>query len=253
MKVLDIDMDFFLNKKTSADVPRVSSDFYHPWKRYDVINFLEKRLGLNKNNKIKGRIFKEHQGSFYFWTEQIANNTLRIPFEVVHIDSHMDLGLGYGSWRAIMDDLVNCDIDDRLIYMKENDLKPNEGDYLLYAISLRWISKLVHVPNINDSDRNDYILYIMENCKDGANNIQLCHNTSVSSTLLNDICDDELQLQKYYENCIFEPKVKFNIVDSNNDYLYSSYDFITFAISPNYTPKEADFIIDIIKEYIDEI
>ena len=116
-----------------------------------------------------------------------------------------------------------------------------------------WISKLVHVPNINDKQRNDYILYTMENCKDGADNIQLCHHTRVSSILFNDIYDNEVQLQKYYKYCIFEPKVKFNIIDANNDYLHSSYDFITFAISPNYTPKEADFIINIMKEYIDEI
>ena len=111
MKVLDIDMDFFLNEKTFFESPRASSDFYYPWKKCDVINFLEKRLGLNKNNKVKGRICIKHQGSFYFWKEQIENKTLKIPFEVIHIDSHMDLGLGYGSWRVIMDDLINNDID----------------------------------------------------------------------------------------------------------------------------------------------
>ncbi len=60
MKVLHIDMDFFLNEKTSFESPRASSDFYYPWKECGVINFLEERLGLNKNNKIEGRIYIKH-------------------------------------------------------------------------------------------------------------------------------------------------------------------------------------------------
>ena len=53
-------MDFFLNEKTSFESPRASSDFYYPWKECGVINFLEERLGLNKNNKIEGRIYIKH-------------------------------------------------------------------------------------------------------------------------------------------------------------------------------------------------
>lgn len=31
------------------------------------------------------------------------------------------------------------------------------------------------------------------------------------------------------------------------------FDFIVFAQSPNYTPRSADYIIEVIRDYIDEI
>lgn len=254
MLVLDIDMDFFLDSKPSKAESRLSEDYYKVWSKEDIIDFLENKLGLDKNNKINGRIFNYHNESYEFWKEKIISSELITPFTVVHIDSHMDLGLGFPSWVQILDNILATDYQNRQTYMENNKIIPNEGDYLLYAISLRWINKLIHVPNINDRDKNDYLLYIKEKCSDASSNIELVHNKLLSATTFNTIWNNPEELNKYYSNCKFEPKVAFDIVDfKDNLDLDNDYKFITFAISPNYTPSNADFIIDIMREYIDEV
>ena len=124
MKVLDIDMDFFLNEKTNKFENRADPDYIFPWKKTDIINFLENNLGLKKSKKIKGRIIQKHNESFYFWREQINDGYLKIPFEIVHVDSHMDLGLGYGSWVKVLDEIISYDIGKRekiIIQLKGED------------------------------------------------------------------------------------------------------------------------------------
>ena len=59
MKILDIDLDFFLNdiaNSRSDYGERLSSDEYFPWEAEDVKAFLECQCGLTKENKIKGRM-----------------------------------------------------------------------------------------------------------------------------------------------------------------------------------------------------
>ncbi|ODP27117.1 hypothetical protein PTI45_03438 [Paenibacillus nuruki] len=63
-------------------------------------------------------------------------------------------------------------------------------------------------------------------------------------------CCEELENQKF----IPQKKVAFNIIkdyqiykeDKTNDF-----DYIVFSQSLSYTPKSADFIVDIILDYID--
>lgn len=48
-------------------------------------------------------------------------------------------------------------------------------------------------------------------------------------------------------------EVPFVIIPSVEDVKYNGeFDFIVMAQSPNYTPASADFIINIVKEYIEE-
>ena len=100
MKILDIDMDYFLE-----DVPhfipedctdRISEDF-KTWNKEKIIDFIENRLKLSKNNKIKGKIVQHHHEALYYWKNLIDSGLLKVPFEVIHVDSHADLGLGYTS------------------------------------------------------------------------------------------------------------------------------------------------------------
>ena len=108
MKVLDIDMDYFLE-----DVPysipqectsRVSED-YKPWNKEKIIDFIENNLGLSTNSKIKGKIVQNHHEALYYWNDLVSIEALRAPFEVIHVDSHADLGLGFASQFFIFENL----------------------------------------------------------------------------------------------------------------------------------------------------
>ena len=67
MRILDLDMDYFLSEPPSFipenSTERVDGEWYKPWNEKDVITFLENNLGL-KNKKIKGKIINNNTMSF---------------------------------------------------------------------------------------------------------------------------------------------------------------------------------------------
>lgn len=257
MKLLDIDMDYFLDKVPrfipDSSIERLDDNDYFPWKRADVISFLENNIGLSKNKKLRGKIIINHNEALYEWRKLIDANELEKPFEVVHIDSHADLGLGYASWVFIFTELLGIEFEKRskiedYEYMFKKYYKPGIGDYLLFAIAFRWISKLTYICNQKERG-NDYIWMTMKNLKEPNDKIQLSYNRENSP--LNIYSDKDKQ--RYLSTAIFEPEVEFEILREIKSIKYDgNFDFFTFCISPNYTPKSADFIIDIIRKYIIE-
>lgn len=257
MKVLDLDMDYFVNP-VAAFVPensneRLGDEEFIVWEKNKVVTFLEQNLKLSKNKKIKGRIVKNHNEVLYYWRDLIHSKKIDTPFEVIHVDSHADLGLGYASWAFIFEKLLGETVEDRdkiEEYAKNFDYKrkPGIGDFLLYALAFRWISKLTYICNPNE-DGLDYLKYIMKNCDDYSGKIQLPFNKEYPATTLN----NEWDVKKYLRTSILEPEVDFKIIRDIDEVNYNGdFDILTLSISPNYTPESADFIIDIIKDYIFE-
>lgn len=255
-KILDIDMDYFLHEVpmyiTADSKNRVDGEVYVPWTKESVISFIENNLGLSKQNKINGKIVEHHHEALYCWRDLINQLDIKIPFEVVHVDSHADLGLGFSSWVFILEKILGIDVEKRsdIEHYKDkfDEYKlPNIGDYLLFALSFRWISKLTYVSNPSETG-DDYPIYIMKNFDDNSGKIQLPYNNKYPAT---DIFDGTKKRKEYLKSSILEPEVEFDIVKRPEDVKYKGdFDFITFCISPNYTPESANFIIDIIKEYI---
>lgn len=103
MKVLDLDMDYFMTEIAHTPfscTERLEEDFYSEsvWKAEKVRSFLEDNLGLSQKHKIPGRIVSGHNEALFFWEELINGKKLSDPFDVVHVDSHADLGLGDALW-----------------------------------------------------------------------------------------------------------------------------------------------------------
>lgn len=196
----------------------------------------------------------------FYWKKLIVQKKLTTPFEVVHIDSHADLGLGYSSWDYISNQLLMIPLEERfenrkykLVSGEMRDI--GIGDYLLFAIAFQWISKLTYCANPN-GDKNDYIWETMKNFKEELiwdkpvlNTIQLMHNDQMQ---IPDFQALEEEKEKYLSTAIKEPEVPFKIIPSIKSVVYDgNFDFITVAQSPNYTPESIDFVLEIIKEYMD--
>jgi hypothetical protein len=50
-----------------------------------------------------------------------------------------------------------------------------------------------------------------------------------------------------------EPVIPFDVYDDYRAFHQEGYDFVTLAQSPRYAPKSSDRIMDIVREYIEEI
>jgi hypothetical protein len=221
MRILDLDLDFFLNKIVfwKKNNKRLNEKDYIPWKKDKLINFLENQCNLSKDNKIDGKIVKKHHEAFYFWNELINNNKLKTPFEVVHVDAHADLGMGDNSYNYIIGELLKIPPQKR-----NNPQHINEGNYLAFAIANRWISKLKYITH--PLGGNDILKeYLIDN--EITNNIKLNND---------------------------EPVVEFEKIQGKNYIDNGKYfDYIVLSISPRYTPKRADKLIPVFKKYINEI
>ena len=128
----------------------------------------------------------------------------------------------------------------------EQYFEPGIGDYLLFAVSYRWIKKLVYVCNpVGLGD--DYLWMILKDGIEPNDRIQLAHNNDIRAI------DIAMNQQEYYATAIHEPEVEFDIIRNIENINYDGkFDYLTFSISPNYTPASADFIIELIKDYIEE-
>lgn len=255
MKILDIDMDYFLDYPL-ANIPnrlvnRVENEECKKsvWSEFRVRTFFEKNLGLSKDKKIKGRIVTGHDESLFFWKELIDKEKIVTPFSVVHVDSHADLGFGsLGCFPYVQDELIYLPVKirSRLCYDEfEVDgefYKIDIGNYLLFAIAYRWISDLTYCGNPNH-DSGDVPPQILLN-KIPNYKFEKKVSTRIKITPRNYIDRKSVE----------EPEIPFSILPNVEDVNYhGDFDYAVMAQSPNNTPENADFIMEVFKEYIEEI
>ena len=266
MKILDIDMDYFMERIASVNddvIERLSEEDYGGcvWTEQRVRSFLENNLGLSKRNKIKGRIVAGHNEALFFWKELIASNALTTPFEVIHVDSHADLGLGFDSIYHIRKYLLAYPVEERPEHNRYVDFSgrmkiESIGDYLLFAIAYQWISKIIYCANPN-GDKNDYIWQTLKDFEENLiwdepveNTIQLLYNPDMDLPHYN---DNKFVKREYIKRSCKEPEVPLLIIPTVEAVNFDGkFDYIVMAQSPNYTPASADFIMDIVREYINE-
>lgn len=239
MRVLDIDLDFFLADCCELAAPgeRPEVTGCEPWQPDSVRAFLEKNCGLTKEKPIPGRVFPTHDGALLFWNELLASGKLNSPFSVTHIDAHSDLGIGKPGPGFVLNSVLpiqpekRTDIE-RYYRMKQLD----EANYLLFALAFRWVDALENVRN--PKSRPDIPGFAQKDEEGKYSSIRL---SSFTSELF------EAQNGK-------EPQLPFRVFDDYHAFRANEdFDFISLAISPRYAPKEADELVPLIAEYIKKI
>lgn len=246
-KILDIDLDFFLNDIAfwKSDKDRLSSEDYYPWKPEDIVRFLEVNCGLNKMAKIKGRVVINHQEVFHFWRELIEKKCLIVPFNLIHIDAHADLGLGDSSWVYLMGELLHKDIKERK-YPRESSQGLNSGSYLAFAIACRWIKTLKYIHHPKGG--NDLMPYHFKDFNSKTNILELkkCDFTRVNTCSIHPTDESFCVISK-------EPQVPFEMLDMESYHDDGNHDYITLCKSPGFTPIESDNLVPLFEEYMDVI
>ena len=93
---------------------------------------------------------------------------------------------------------------------------------------------------------NDYVWMILKDGMEPNDKIQLVHNEEMKAIEI------ASNTERYYATAKREPEVAFEIVRWAENISYNGeFDYLTFCVSPNYTPTAADFIIELMKEYIE--
>ncbi|MDO5143570.1 MAG: UPF0489 family protein [bacterium] len=237
MRVLDLDLDFFLADCCPLAAPgsRPDVDGCEPWSKADVAAFLEEQCGLSAQRPVPGRIFDTHDQALVFWHEQMEKGSLTAPFHVTHVDAHSDLGIGYPGPGFVLYNVLPRPMPQRVDiagYYRQKKL--DEANYLLFALAFRDISGLDNVRN--PRSRADIPPQLLS--ESDAECIRL---RSLTSRLFED------------QNGV-EPMIPFHVYDDYRTFrACAPYDFMTLAISPRYAPREADALLEVIARYLKPI
>lgn len=231
MRVLDLDMDFFLSGPCPLAVlgDRPAKESATPWDEAEVVRFLEDQCGLSLEHPVPGAIFDTHDKALDYWAARLADGSLTAPFEVAHVDTHSDLAFGPPGTNYVLNVVLSRLPDQRAIidtYREAVEL--DEANYLLFALAFRWIDRLSYVRN--PKSHQDIPCQLLN----AQGDIRLCSFISRMMEARNGP----------------EPVIPFAVYDDYTKLNTQGYDFVTLAQSPRYAPASADFIMDIVSRYI---
>jgi hypothetical protein len=246
-RVLDIDIDLFVNEPAYWCEPgeRLSSDDYRAWSEIEIRSFLEARCGLSRANRIPGRIVDHHHEVFYVWRDLVESSRVEAPFEVVHPDSHADLGLGDPGWVYLMGELLHLPISERANPKVGWD-HMNAGNYLAFAAACGWLSKLTYVHHPKGG--GDLMPYHFKNFDITANEIELKRCPLERLRHLR----AELAQPSYIKFGVEQigPTLPFQKISCLDYRSERAFDYVFFARSPEFTPVESDLLLPVFQEYI---
>lgn len=246
MRVLDLDLDYFLDdppfgvsikQNRRIDDPNCINSV---WSEERVRSFFENNLGLSKQKKYKGRIVEGHDETLYFWEELIENKLITPPFSVVHVDSHGDLGVNSIGVGFVLEYVITWPVNIRKPKYCNNfkgEGEINIANYLLFAAAFRWISDLTYCGNSKMAGADVPEQIVIDN---------------IPYPVFKNKYKSYIKLRSNQVNS--EPLIPFTMISTLEEVDFSGdFDYISLAQSPNYTPTNADFIMDIFREYIEEI
>lgn len=231
MRVLDMDMDFFL----SGPCPlapfgaRPQEGCVSVWSEAEVVRFLEEQCGLDRAHPVPGAVFDTHDKALDFWAARIGDGSLTAPFEVVHVDTHSDLAFGPPGTGYVLNVVLSRTMELRAdIAAHRKAVELDEANYLLFSLAFRWIDRLSYVRNpkshqdipgqLLDIEGNIHLRSFISQMMEGRNGR--------------------------------EPVVPFEVYDDYRTFKKTGYDFVTMAQSPRYAPASADRIMEIVGRYI---
>lgn len=247
MRVLDLDLDFFVDGAAhwkESDSERLSAEDYPPWNREEALQFLTEQCGLSA--ALPGFVVEHHGELFALWRDAIAAGRLAPPLEVTHVDAHADLGLGDSGYMHLMTQLLFEPVESRL-FPRVGVGGLADGNWLIYAIACRWLSRLTYVLNTKEGPPGDIMAYVMEGFASQAANIQLAAMNRRGIEKLWSLSHPPPEPQ------LLEPKVPFSWVPWPEFRATEPFDVVCLARSPGFTPPESDALFDEIRErFIDE-
>lgn len=235
MRVLDIDLDLFLVDCCPLAEPgqRPALFGHEPWPEEKVRRFLEEGCGLDRHRPIPGRVFDTHDKALLYWQELIAAGRLETPFAVTHCDAHSDLGIGFPGPGIVLNGVLPVRFPERLnteAYYRRKQL--DEANYLLFALSFRYIGALENVRNPLSRPDKPASLFV-----NGGSEILL---TSPVAKLLEKVNGPEPRIpyREWTDPMAYRADAPFS--------------FMSAAQSPRYAPEEADALLAVIREYMTE-
>ncbi len=244
MRILDIDLDFFVSPIASfgSSNERLDDSDYSVDSIDVARSFLETQCRLSKRRKLPGACFEHHDDVFYHVRDLYASGELTSPIELHHVDAHSDIGGGFTTcWIYVEQELVHQPIPRRM-HPKRGIPYLNSGNFVVFLAACGWLNQIHFVvPNEWRDDTNAaYLKDFSINSR--ALQLKRYRASDVDSAGVNcSLADIKHTL---------EPEIPFRYTFRSRYQASEGFDQILLTRSPGFTPKAADKLFDFINEYI---
>lgn len=241
MRVLSIDTDFFLDNLTTVGAPtgsRLPLETHKPWISHDVRRFLAETLLLPEGVHVPGWAVDSHDDLFRRWHAAILAGTLTVPFDLVHVDAHSDLGVDVaGSRHFVATELLDLPLEERVAACLPRLV---QGNFVLLALACRWLSSFTFIRHPNwVGDYPDEVI-VWKNDRAAGLKARKIGAAEWSSTLMTH-CYPAIQP---------EPTIPLFTHDPQTAPPQGGWDFIGVARSPRFTPAAADKVFRLLRSHV---
>jgi len=245
MRILDLDLDVFLSNVSHWDETgpsgRLEEERFRPWSEEEVRAFLEHQCGLSTSNPTPGKIVTWHHEVFLDWRNKVEAGVLAVPFDVVHVDAHADLGEGDTTFHYIQVEILNEAMEKRPYPRQSAGGGMDESNWLAFAITCGWIGKLTYVPN--PRSENDVPCYMYEPANYPPSSLRL-RRYPAGTPMFELACRESTPLEVVLSIPLeITPIVEYRAA--------SGFDFIYLAQSPANRPASADPLIDVVRTFME--
>lgn len=244
-RVLDIDLDFFLDRILYADdEPRGRPDpnSFKPDPIEIALDFLRTRCLLSTETPTPGQVCRHHREVWFHWRRMLQRGELKAPFEVIHVDAHADMGLGNNSCLYIAEELLADPPGRRRVPTGRQSWELGDCNFIAYALATRWIGRLTYVTHPQWQDDIQWLH--MKDFDTRSGFVQMKRFEPGFAERLEDFMDvKKLPFEA-------EPDIPMNVVARSEFQLDSPPDFLFISQSPNYTPPSADRLFEAMKRFV---
>lgn len=248
MRVLSLDVDFFVTpvarSLSLSDEARLPGSRYKTPTIKVVRQFLEERCKLSAQATLPG-VFMRHHGQAFDVIDRLAN---RAPIELIHVDAHADLGLGWGkageSWKYILRDWIH-----RPAPRPNPTDHVDAGNWLAFAAAGECLQTVQFVPTEKPTDLFRY--YFRRDEQESPYG-----RLTLEFFALTDADFDKRWFDSRWPAVVDGRtpvvSIPFDVVAPEHFRLPAPPDFVMVCQSPQFTPKSADEIIELAREYVHE-
>jgi hypothetical protein len=249
MTVLDIDLDFFAAPtlhEVEEHAARPEDSAFTVWTPDAVTAFLA-RLGLIA--PLPGGASDRHVDALWTWNAAAYAGRLELPFGVVHVDAHEDLGFGGDAWRRLQETVLVKPLAER----RFEDVAPlaDSGNYLLCAVALGWVREITFVlpgplppvPEARLHDLNVHALHLRDG-DPASGTLQLKSRAPLTADAQAARCQDRSWT-------VLDPPVPIRVL-SPDEVTPARYDLLTLARSPAFCPPKTDALLPLLERWLAE-
>ncbi|TKT71410.1 hypothetical protein YH63_008280 [Afipia massiliensis] len=245
--VADIDLDLFLERFDNIDCGRHRQpSTLGAWSPERLRLFLEEKCGFNpRRGRIPGRFIVDHDEAFDIIGALAARHG---AFDLIHMDSHADLGTGMfdRTWVDVGSRLLGVDCHQRpAAILREGDAKMSPANYLAFVLACRWLKSLIYVHHPSGGD--DLMPFFFRDFDVATNVIEMRFVPEGIEAAIQTMSPDRLRQLPHR----LEPAIPFQKISSTQFAAATPFDFIIVCQSPGYTPIETDKLIPVLSDYID--